>query len=94
MKVSVSQSVYLTIYLYINTLYISNPICCQIEDMYRGGYSGISSPNNTEGNQCGLVINRATIEDQGTWICKIYIKGTVLLGSKIINLAGNDSNIY
>ena len=70
------------------------PIFCQIEDVYKGVYNGISSPKNTEGNQCGLVINRATIEDQGTWICKIYIKGTILLGSKIVNLAGNDSNIY
>ena len=64
----------------------------QVEDVYKGVYSGIRGPENTEVNQCGIVINQATTENQGIWTCKIYIQGTVLLGSKNLKLAGNTSN--
>ncbi|CAL4060343.1 unnamed protein product [Meganyctiphanes norvegica] len=54
----------------------------QVEDVYEGVYSGMGRPENTEGNQCGIVVDQATIEDHGIWTCKIYIRGTALVGSK------------
>lgn len=54
----------------------------QVEDVYEAVYSGMSKPEITEGNQCGIVVEQATIEDHGMWTCKIYIKGTALQGTK------------
>ncbi|CAL4112322.1 unnamed protein product, partial [Meganyctiphanes norvegica] len=59
----------------------------QIEDVYKDVYSGISRPDNTTNNQCGIVVDKATIEDQGIWTCKIYSQATVLTGSKKVTLA-------
>lgn len=54
----------------------------QVQDVYENVYSGMGKPENSEGNQCGITVESATIEDHGVWTCKIYIKGTALQGSK------------
>ncbi|CAL4096487.1 unnamed protein product, partial [Meganyctiphanes norvegica] len=43
-----------------------------VEDVYNGTHSGLMRPNNTEGNQCGIVVEQALIETHGIWTCKIY----------------------
>ena len=60
--------------------------------MYKGIYSGLGRPENKEDNQCAIVINEATSEDQGIWTCKVYIQGTVLMASKNLYIAGNNRN--
>ncbi|CAL4059147.1 unnamed protein product, partial [Meganyctiphanes norvegica] len=59
------------------------------EDVYKGMYSGISRPVKTTNNQCGIVLNKATIEDQGIWTCKIYTLETVFVGRKNVTLTVN-----
>ncbi|CAL4124710.1 unnamed protein product, partial [Meganyctiphanes norvegica] len=56
------------------------------EDVYKGMYSGLSRPDKTTHNQCGIVVDKATIEDQGIWTCKIHNQATVLTGSKKVIL--------
>jgi len=55
----------------------------QVQDVYEDVYSGMGKPDIVdETNQCGIVVDQATIEDHGIWTCKIYIRGTALVGSK------------
>ncbi|CAL4143117.1 unnamed protein product, partial [Meganyctiphanes norvegica] len=43
-----------------------------VEDVYEGMHRGLRRPDNTEGNQCGIVVEQATNETHGIWTCKIY----------------------
>ena len=49
----------------------------------------MSKPGDTLGNQCGIVIDQASIEDQGLWTCKIYTQGNVFIGNKTVTITGN-----
>ena len=49
----------------------------------------MSRPEDTIGNQCGIVIDQATVEDQGLWTCKIFTQGNVFIGSKNVIITGN-----
>ncbi|XP_071536721.1 fasciclin-3 isoform X9 [Panulirus ornatus] len=54
----------------------------QVEDVYVNVYDGMRKPANTEGNECGIVINSADIEHHGLWTCKVFVVGDSLVGSK------------
>ncbi|XP_050691455.1 uncharacterized protein LOC126983048 isoform X4 [Eriocheir sinensis] len=54
----------------------------QVEDVYGNVYDGLSKPENTVGNECGIVINSADISHHGKWTCKVFVVGNSLLGSK------------
>lgn len=54
----------------------------QVEDVYSDVYDGLSRPQNTNGNECGIVINSADITHHGRWTCKVFVVGNSLLGSK------------
>ena len=49
----------------------------------------MSHPENTEGNQCGIVINKATTEHQGNWTCKVYTHEHELVGSRCVFFTGD-----
>lgn len=61
---------------------LSFPILLQVEDVYGNVLEGLSKPENTMGNECGIVINSADISHHGTWTCKVFVVGNSLLGSK------------
>ncbi|CAL4140937.1 unnamed protein product, partial [Meganyctiphanes norvegica] len=63
------------------------------EDVYKGMYSGMSRPDKTTNNQCGIVLNRTTLEDNGIWTCKVYTQWKVLEGSKKVTLTVNGITI-
>ncbi|XP_042220781.1 uncharacterized protein LOC121865434 isoform X13 [Homarus americanus] len=54
----------------------------QVQDVYSNVYDGVSKPLNSEGNECGIVINPANIEHHGMWTCKVFVVGKSLVGSK------------
>lgn len=54
----------------------------QVEDVYGNVYDGLSKPENTVGNECGIVINSADITHHGKWTCKVFVVGNSLLGTK------------
>ncbi|CAL4174282.1 unnamed protein product, partial [Meganyctiphanes norvegica] len=57
----------------------------KVQDVYVGIHSGLRRPDNTEGNQCGIVVEQASKETNGRWTCKIYNKQYgALLGFKNI----------
>jgi len=53
-----------------------------VVDIHNNIYSGLSKPENVEGNQCGIVLDSVAAEDHGEWTCKVYIKGNIVVGSK------------
>ncbi|CAL4089726.1 unnamed protein product, partial [Meganyctiphanes norvegica] len=61
----------------------------KIEDVNRGLYRGISRPEKSSNNQCGIVLDQASIEDQGKWTCKVYRNGKVFMDSKNVTLTVN-----
>ncbi|KAG0726528.1 Fasciclin-3 [Chionoecetes opilio] len=54
----------------------------QVEDVYSNVYDGLSQPQNTNGNECGIVVDSANIEQHGTWTCKVFVVGNSLIGAK------------
>ncbi|CAL4105038.1 unnamed protein product, partial [Meganyctiphanes norvegica] len=58
----------------------------KVDDVYKGMFIGISPPEKTVNNQCGIVVDKATIEDQGIWTCKIYTLATILERKKLLPL--------
>ncbi|CAL4102847.1 unnamed protein product, partial [Meganyctiphanes norvegica] len=60
-----------------------------IENVNRGLYRGISRPEKKSNNQCGIVLDQASIEDQGIWTCKVYRNGEVFMDSKNVILKVN-----
>lgn len=63
-----------------DTLYLS-PLF-QVQDVYSNVYDGLSKPQNTVGNECGIVVNSADISHHGKWTCKVFVVGNSLRGSK------------
>ncbi|CAL4092825.1 unnamed protein product, partial [Meganyctiphanes norvegica] len=60
-----------------------------LEDVNKGLYRGISRPEKSSNNQCGLVLDQASLEDQGIWTCKVYRNGKVFMDSKKVTLTVN-----
>lgn len=56
----------------------------QIQDVYQGVFSSKRKPENTEGNQCGIVVNSIKNEDNGQWKCSIFLIGRHLAETKNI----------
>ncbi|CAL4060384.1 unnamed protein product, partial [Meganyctiphanes norvegica] len=54
-----------------------------VEDVCDGMHSLLRRPDNTEGNQCGIVVEQASNESHGIWTCKIFnTQYGELVGSK------------
>ncbi|KAK3875846.1 hypothetical protein Pcinc_019299 [Petrolisthes cinctipes] len=54
----------------------------QVQDVYENVYTGLTKPENTNGNECGIVVNSATMEHHGHWTCKVFVVGNSLVGKK------------
>ncbi|XP_063605376.1 uncharacterized protein LOC134780543 isoform X4 [Penaeus indicus] len=54
----------------------------QVEDVYENVHPGMSKPEVSEGNECGIVINSVSTEQHGLWTCRVFITGNSLEGSK------------
>lgn len=50
--------------------------------MHANLVEGMTKPANTDGNECGIVINSADIGHHGLWTCKVFVVGNSLVGSK------------
>jgi hypothetical protein len=64
----------------------------QVRDVYDGYIEGLSKPQITKGNECGIVIDAVTIEDHGTWTCKVFVIGHTLQGSKNVTVTIRPTN--
>ena len=60
----------------------------QIQDVNDGLMPGYSRPADTENNQCGIVINAASIEHHGRWTCTVFIPLQTLSKSKDLVVTG------
>ena len=80
--------IYQNIYEYKIDINYYNLTSNQVVDIDKGVYYGMSRPENTDGNQCGIVINNATTEHQGNWTCKVYIHEMTLVATKMVFLSG------
>ncbi|XP_047741555.1 cell adhesion molecule 2 isoform X1 [Hyalella azteca] len=58
----------------------------QVQDVYDGYIEGLSKPQITKGNECGIVIDAVTIEDHGPWTCKVFVIGHTLQNSKNVTV--------
>ncbi|XP_047499408.1 uncharacterized protein LOC125045879 isoform X4 [Penaeus chinensis] len=54
----------------------------QVQDVYENVHPGMSKPVESEGNECGIVINSVSTEQHGMWTCRVFITGNSLEGSK------------
>ncbi|XP_027225926.1 fasciclin-3 isoform X24 [Penaeus vannamei] len=54
----------------------------QVEDVYGNFHPGMSKPEVSEGNECGIVINSVSTEQHGMWTCRVFITGNSLEGTK------------
>ncbi|XP_037795491.1 uncharacterized protein LOC119590818 isoform X6 [Penaeus monodon] len=54
----------------------------QVQDVYENVHPGMSKPEVSEGNECGIVINSVSTEQHGMWTCRVFITGNSLEGSK------------
>ncbi|CAL4117085.1 unnamed protein product, partial [Meganyctiphanes norvegica] len=54
----------------------------QVYDIYDNvHHPELSAPNNTDGNQCGIVLNSVSAEDLGNWTCIVPLHGGHLTGT-------------
>jgi len=58
----------------------------QVQDIHDGLFEGMSKPNITDDNQCGIVLDSTDSTDHGLWTCTIFVKGSSLVGSKNISI--------
>lgn len=54
----------------------------QVQDVYSGVYDYYSKPQETLGNECGIVVNSANTQYHGEWTCKVFVVGKSLIGTK------------
>ncbi|CAL4084432.1 unnamed protein product [Meganyctiphanes norvegica] len=63
----------------------------QVDDVYSEMYiQEYGKPNSTKNNQCGITIHNVTMEDAGSWICKVMVKGKTLTNT--LTLFVNDAS--
>ena len=54
----------------------------QVEDVYNDLYDGYRKPENTNGNECGIIVNSVNTQHHGEWTCTVFVPGNSLVGSK------------
>lgn len=65
-------------------VWTNNNASYQVLDVYQGVYSSKGKPENTEGNQCGIILKEIKNEDHGGWKCSIYISGRTIADTKTV----------